>query len=78
MKLAMEKTPIDAEVSFLMFMLRWVRWYSTVKVYDSVSGQSLEQSKDIIMQTVAIDTHAGSSIRGSLEAPERYRTQVVM
>lgn len=36
-KLAIEKTLIDAEVSFRMLILRWVRWYSTVKVYQYVN-----------------------------------------
>lgn len=58
MKLAMEKTLIEAEVSLRMFILRCVRWYSTVNV-------------------VAIDTQAGRSIRGSSEAPDRYRTYEV-
>ena len=32
MKLAIEKTLIEAEVSFRMFILRCVRWYNTVNV----------------------------------------------
>lgn len=30
------------------------------------------------LRTVAIETQAGSSIRGSSEAPERYKTQEVI
>ena len=74
-KLAIEKTPIDADVSFLMLIFRWVMWYSIVRVYCSVSFRTPVKDR---LQTVAIETQAGSSIRGSSDAPERYNTQEVI
>lgn len=35
-------------------------------------------AKGLVELTVAIETHAGNSIRGSSDAPERYSTQDVM
>ena len=33
----MENTPMDADVSLLMLIFRWVTWYSKVRVYGVVS-----------------------------------------
>lgn len=41
MKLAMEKMLIEVEVSFWMFMLRWVMWYAIVRVWFARAGQDV-------------------------------------
>lgn len=41
MKLAMEKMLIEVEVSFWMFMLRWVMWYAIVRVCYARGGQDV-------------------------------------
>ena len=73
----MENTPIDADVSLLMLIFRWVTWYSKVRVYCAVSLLRSSVVLELPL-TVAMETQAGSSIRGSSEAPERYNTQDVI
>lgn len=43
-------------------------------------GRGIEELgvKGLVELTVAIETHAGNSIRGSSDAPERYSTQDVI
>lgn len=47
MKLTMEKTLIDAEVSFRMLILRCVRWYSNVSDYNKDESEPREHDGDL-------------------------------
>jgi hypothetical protein len=69
MKLAMENTDIEREVSFRIANRGCVIWYKNVKVCSGLDvGYSVRGKLEL---TVAMLIQAGSNRRGSSEPPER-------
>jgi phosphoribosyl-dephospho-CoA transferase len=68
-KLAMEKTDMEREVSFNIANRGCVMWYRKVRVCSRLRIYSLETV--MVNLTVAILIQAGNKRRGSSEPPER-------
>jgi len=69
MKLAMEKTDMEREVSFSIANRGWVTWYRKVRVCSRLRIYS--SGIVTVKLTVAILIQAGNKRRGSSEPPER-------